>query len=224
ATNMKKLLIFLFLSVTLSCSVRENNVNKPLDLNEPVKGWIILSDNPEEGMSVIDRAPEYDINHLQLSHDVIHDLRHVRDPQRLRLAKSFIKRAHEKGIREVVVWDRSLYNLSYYPDQFKPGPDGTIDLDNPAFWEWFKNDYREMLDMIPGIQGLILTFIETGARVENQHSMKLKSNQEKLAAVVNAVASVVIGERGLNLYARTFSYTYEEYENIVGAIELFEYP
>lgn len=221
---MKKLLIFLFLSVTLSCSVRENNVNKPLDLNEPVKGWIILSDNPEEGMSVIDRAPEYDINHLQLSHDVIHDLRHVRDPQRLRLAKSFIKRAHEKGIREVVVWDRSLYNLSYYPDQFKTGPDGTIDLDNPAFWEWFKNDYREMLDMIPGIQGLILTFIETGARVENQHSTKLKSNQEKLAAVVNAVASVVIGERGLNLYARTFSYTYEEYENIVGAIELFEYP
>lgn len=221
--SMKNPFIFFILFVFVSCSVSHKNF-RPLGLGEQVRGWIILSDNLEDGLSVIDRAPEYDINHLQLSHDVIHDLRHVRDPQRLEIAKSFIERAQAKGIQEVVVWDRSLYNLSYYPDQFKTGPGGTIDLDNPDFWEWFKNDYREMLDMIPGIQGLILTFIETGARVENQHSTKLKSNQEKLAAVVNAIASVVIGERGLNLYARTFSYTYEEYENIVGAIELFEYP
>lgn len=81
-----------------------------------------------------------------------------------------------------------------------------------------------MLNIVPDIQGLILTFIETGARDEDQYSVKLKTNQEKLASVVNAIASVVIGERGLNLYARTFSYTYEEYENIVGAIELFNYP
>lgn len=218
-----KFLFLLLLLFSISCSLTKNKP-KPLNLNEAVKGWIILSDNLEEGLSVIDHAKEYNINHLQLSHDVIHDLRHVRDPKRLEIAKAFINHAHEKGIQEVVVWDRSLYDLSYYPDKFKTGLDGTIDLDNPAFWEWFKNDYREMLNMIPEIQGIILTFIETGARVEDQYSAKLKNNQEKLATVVNAVASVVIGERGLNLYARTFSYTYEEYENIVGAIELFEYP
>ena len=220
---MKKLLLFLWLALTLSCTDNQNK-HTPLGLNDPVRGWIILSDNLEEGLSVIDRAPAYDINHLQLSHHVIHDLRHVREPERLDLANALIARARQNGIQEVVVWDRSLYNLDYYPDEFKTGPDGTIDLDNPAFWAWFKNDYREMLDLIPDIQGLILTFIETGARVEEQYSTKLKSNQEKLAAVVNAVASVVIGERGLNLYARTFSYTFDEYENIVGAIDLFEYP
>lgn len=220
---MKKPIAILFLFVAISCS-QHRKKPKPLDLHEPVKGWIILSDNLEHGYEVIDRAPAYDINHLQLSHHVIHDLRHVRDRERLDLAKAFLKRAHDNGIQEVVVWDRSLYDLDYYPDEFKTGPGGTIDLDNPAFWEWFKNDYREMLDMIPEIQGLILTFIETGARAEEQHSVHLKSNEEKLAAVVNAVASVVIGERNLNLYARTFSYTYEEYNNIVGAVNLFEYP
>ncbi len=218
-----KILYVLIVLFQISCS-SEKWQPKPLDDDQIVKGWIILSGNLQEDLYVIDRAQEFDINHLQLSHDIIHDLRHVRDSTRLEIANKLIKHAHEKGIQEVVLWDRSLYNLNYYPDRYKTGPNGTINLDNPDFWEWFKNDYREMLDMVPGIQGLILTFIETGARVEDQYSEELLSNQAKLAAVVNAVASVVIGERGLNLYARTFSYTYEEYENIVGAIELFAYP
>src|SRR5690606_35725811 len=96
--------------------------------------------------------------------------------------------------------------------------------DNPQFWEWLKADYRSMLDLAPDIDGIVLTFIETGARVERQYSRRLQSPEEKLAAVVNAVADVVIGERGLNLYARTFAYTHEEYENITRAIERFERP
>ncbi|MDD2299541.1 MAG: hypothetical protein PHQ67_01175 [Fermentimonas sp.] len=207
-----------------SCSQKSNNNNKPLSIDETVKGWIILSDNVHEDSLVIEKSSEYDINHLQISHHLIHDLRHVRDTERLRKAEILTNYAHSQGIQEVALWDRSLYELDYYPDQFKTGPNGTIDLDDTAFWEWFKEDYREMLNLAPNIQGLILTFIETGARVEDQYSEKFKTNQEKLALVVNAVASVVIGEYGLNLYARTFSYTYEEYENIIGAIKLFEYP
>ena len=71
---------------------------------------------------------------------------------------------------------------------------------------------------------MVLTFIETGARVERQHSTKLATPQDKLAAVVNAVADVVIGERKLTLYTRTFSYTHEEYRNIAGAIAKFARP
>ena len=50
---------------------------------------------------------------------------------------------------------------------FKTGPHGTLNMDNPAFWEWFKQDYRGMLDLIPEIDGLVLTFIETGAYADN---------------------------------------------------------
>lgn len=220
---MFKYILLPLLYILISCSPKGSNP-KPLSVDEVVKGWIILSDDVHEGSMVIDKSSDYDINHLQISHHLIHDLKHVRDPERLEKADILVNYAHSKGIQEVVLWDRALYELEYYPDQFKTGPNGTINLDNTAFWEWFKDDYREMLDLVPNIQGLVLTFIETGARVEDQYSEKLKSNQEKLATVVNAVASVIIDERGLNLYARTFSYTYEEYENIIGAIDLFEYP
>lgn len=198
--------------------------SKPLNDTLKIRGWTLLSDDLESGDKVLDHIEEYKINHIQLSHHIIHDLRHVKDTARLKKIQYFIKKAHDKGVEEVVVWDRSLYNLDYYPDKFKIGPKKLINLDDPEFWEWFKEDYRKMLDLIPDIQGIVLTFIETGARVENQYSAKMRSNQEKLAAVVNAVASVVIEERNLKLYARTFSYTYAEYENIIGAIELFENP
>lgn len=207
--------------VLLACQPSVGNP-KPLSLDQRVNGWNILSDNVQGGLYVIGEASKYNINHLQLSHEIIHDLRHVRDNNRLSVAKKLIAEAHEEGIQEVVVWDRALYNLEYYPIEFRTGPNGTIDLDNPRFWEWFKNDYREMLGQIPDIQGIVFTFIETGARIERQHSKVLKSEKEKLAAVVNAVAEIVITERGLNLYARTFSYTREEYNNIVEAIALFK--
>jgi len=196
---------------------------QPLSAAQSVRGWMLLSNRVDDGLHVIERAKDYDINHLQLSHHIIHDLRHVRDESRLARVHRLTEAAHQAGIQEVVLWDRTLYSLSYYPDEFRTGPNNTIDLDNPAFWEWFKNDYRDMLDKVPDIQGLILTFIETGARVERQHSDKLKTDAEKLAAAVNAVADVVIDERGLNLYARTFAYDHQEYERITGAIKLFKY-
>jgi hypothetical protein len=196
----------------------------PLGIDEPVRGWIILSDSEPDARAVIEAADRYDVNHLQISHEIVHDLNELRDEEKRGLTNRLTDAAHAAGIREVVVWDHALYGLDYYPRRFRTGPEGTIDLDAPEFWEWLKQDYREMLDLAPAIDGIILTFIETGARAERQHSERLRSPQEKLAAVVNAVADVVIGERRLNLYARTFAYTHEEYDNITRAVELFERP
>ena len=196
----------------------------PLGMDEPVRGWTILSNSEPDAMAVIAAAADYDINHLQISHEIVHDLYELRDEEKRGLSNRITDAAHEAGIREVVVWDHALYDLDYYPERFRTGPGGTIDLDDPAFWEWLKQDYREMLDLAPAIDGIVLTFIETGARAERQHSTRLTTPQEKLAAVVNAVADVVIGERSLNLYARTFAYTHEEYDNITRAIERFERP
>jgi len=196
----------------------------PLAIDEPVRGWTILSDSDTDALTVIAAAADYDINHLQLSHEIVHNLNELRDEEKRALTNRLTRAAHEAGIEEVVLWDHALYDLDYYPERFRTGPQGTIDLDNPQFWEWLKADYRSMLDLAPDIDGIVLTFIETGARVERQYSRRLQSPEEKLAAVVNAVADVVIGERGLNLYARTFAYTHEEYENITRAIERFERP
>jgi lysophospholipase L1-like esterase len=196
----------------------------PLPDGEPVRGWNILSDSLEDGLRVIERAPDYGINHLQLSHEIVHDLRHIDDPARAGVAHALTGAAHLAGIREVVLWDRLFYELDYYPERFRTGPKGTLNLDDPQFWEWLKADYRRMLDRSPDIQGLIMTFIETRTRIEHQHSEAMTTDAEKLARAVSAVAEVVIGERGLNLYARTFAYYPGEYDRIVSAVEQFSDP
>jgi hypothetical protein len=193
----------------------------PLPDSVPVRGWTILTDSQPEALAVIRAAHRYDVNHLELSHEIVMDLADVGDERKRALVNRLVDSAHAAGIREVVVWDHALYDLDHYPARFRTGPGGTLDLDDPAFWAWVKQDYREMLDRVPRVDGLVLTFIETGARAERQYSRTLATPQEKLAAVVNAVADVVIGERHLNLYARTFAYTHEEYRNIIGAVDRF---
>ncbi len=197
---------------------------EPLGPSAQVRGWTILSNSEPDAMAVIAAAKRYDINHLELSHEIVMDLRDIRDAKRQALVNRLVDAAHKGGIRQVLLWDHALYDLNYYPAEFRTGPGGTLDLDNPKFWDWFKADYRALLDLSPRADGVVLTFIETGARVERQHSTRLVTPQDKLAAVVNAVADVVIGERKLTLYTRTFSYTHEEYRNIAGAIAKFARP
>ncbi len=222
---MKRLLPILPLLVhTALAADAPPGLRGPLPDAVPVRGWTILSDSETDAMATIAAASRYGINHLQLSHHVLMDLRQLREPRRQELAGRLTKQAHEAGIQEVILWDHALYDLSYYPKKFRTGPKGTLDLDNPEFWKWFAQDYREMLDLAPDADGLVLTFVETGARAENQHSAKLKTGPEKLAAVVDAVASVVIGERKLNLYIRTFSYTHAEYANVTAAVRLLQTP
>ncbi len=192
----------------------------PVSAQSPVqiRGWNILSDSFEDDIATISAAKSYNINHLQLSHDLVMDLQELRDPKRQKLVNDLISEAHSAGIKEVVVWDHALYNLKYYPDKFKTGPDGTINLDDPDFREWFRADYRNLMSLAPEADGVVLTFIETGARAENQYSEKLKTGPEKLAAVVDAVAEVVCNELGKQLYIRTFAYTDAEYLNTIGCI------
>jgi hypothetical protein len=209
---------FLVVTTVTSCGDRTSGNDNTASYNQ-IRGWTILSDNEQNAFAVIDAAGQYKINHLQLSHEIVHDLREVKEERKRTLCNTLINRAHQKGIEEVVVWDHALYPLDYYPDKFKTGPGGTLDLDNREFWEWFRNDYREMLDLIPSVDGIVLTFIETGARAENQYSKHLKSAADKLAKVVDEVAEVVVNERNLKLYARTFIYTRAELSNILSCID-----
>ena len=173
-----RLVLVFFFAISIPCKGED----------VPIKGWIILSDNMDNAITTIKAAKGYKINHLQLSHQIIHNLMEVKNESVRNQVRNLTRLAHQEGIGEVLVWDHSFYALDYYPAQFKTGPHGTLNMDNPAFWEWFKQDYRGMLDLIPEIDGLVLTFIETGAYAEKQYSNLLKTNEEKLAAVVDAVA------------------------------------
>ncbi|TMS00508.1 hypothetical protein [Nonomuraea basaltis] len=47
---------------------------------DQVRGWTILSASDAGADAVIAAAKPYKINHLQLSHEIVHDLREVREP------------------------------------------------------------------------------------------------------------------------------------------------
>ncbi len=201
-------IIYLFISFLTASSQSELTVH----------GWNILSGSYEDALTTIAAAPAYNINHLQLSHELVMNLREIKVKTKCDLVNQLIAKAHKAGIGEVVLWDHALYSMDYYPEKYKTGPGGTIDLDNPEFWKGFKQDYRDMMQLVPDADGLVLTFIETGARAEKQYSIRLKTGAEKLAAVVDAIAEVVCNELNKKLYIRTFAYTDAEYRNTIGCI------
>ncbi len=210
---MKKLL---FVVVSLLLMVHCMSKSQSYD---SIRGWTILSKSYSDAVKVIDASDKYNINHLQLSHELLMDLREMKNETKRTVVNTLIDRAHIKGIKEVVLWDHSLYDMDYYPKKYRTGPDSTINLDNRAFWEFFKQDYRDMMALVPNADGLVLTFIETGTRAENQYSQQLKTGAEKLAYIVDQVASVVCDELHKKLYIRTFAYTDAEYEITIGSIK-----
>ncbi len=218
---MKKIVTYLaiIISTVFSCVSTENKEEKL-----SIEGWNILSDNERLAEQVIEKAGEYELNHLQLSHHIVMDLRHVKNPDKAALVNRLSEKAHEEGIKEVCIWDHTLYGLDYYPDEFRTGPDNLLNLDNPDLWRWIKDDYREMLELVPGVDGIILTFIETGAHIEDQYSEILTKEEEKLATIVDTLASIIIDEYDKSLYIRTFVYNKAELSSMLNCINLIQHP
>src|SRR5687768_13137198 len=86
---------------------------------EDIRGWTILSNSDAGADQVINAAKQYRVNHLQLSHDVVHDLREVREPARQAQVNRLTDLAHSSGIKEVAAWDHALYALTYYPAEYR---------------------------------------------------------------------------------------------------------
>ena len=66
-----------------------------------IRGWNILSDNIEIAEETIYYAKNYNINHLQLSHHLIHNLKEVSDKSKLKTIKHLTTLAHNVGIEKV---------------------------------------------------------------------------------------------------------------------------
>lgn len=186
-----------------------------------VRGINLLSRNWKNDSTAIVTAAAHGINHVQLSHRIGMNLCDIRDGENLGLIKRLSDLAHGCGIGEVCLWDHALYDTDYYPRGFMYPGTGLIDLDNPEFWEWVRDDYRSMMELCPEIDGLVLTFIESGARVEEQISDM--SVPERLARVIGTVSSVVCDEFGKKLWLRTFAYNEAEYENIRDCFGMIEW-
>ena len=196
---------------------------KPLELGVPVHAWSILSDSEKGAQEVIAAAPAYGINQIQLSQRLNNRLKDLKDPtlNKLPLFNKAIDWAHAAGIPEVVGWDDMIYSIEYYPEKFRTGPDGTLDLDNPEFWEWFKADYRDIFDRVPKLDGVVLQFMESGGNIINQYSKKYPTDAEKLALLVRKMYEVVVQERHMNLYTRIYPNDRPDNPHIGEMVDMF---
>ena len=183
-----------------------------------IRGWNILSDNIDIAEETIYHAKNYNINHLQLSHHLIHNLKEVSDKSKLKKIKHLTTLAHSVGIEKVFIWDHALYKKSYYPSKFFNENTDQLNLDNQDFWRWFREDYKNKLEKIKMIDGIVLTFIETGMRIENQYSKLYPTSAQKFKKLIRELNSVVNLHFEMDLILRTFSYNDSEIENIVKVV------
>ncbi len=223
----------------ISCQSKQPNVHKNAE-KFPYQGWNILSSHKENGLKTLDKAAEYGVNHIELSHyQLCHDLKDLRNAKSREATNFLVDAAHERGIEDVYVWDHAFYGLDYYPDSFKVEAQGNQDfthhttkfegglqqqlnLDDPEFWKWVYNDYDFLLALSPNLDGIVLTFIETGSYVIYQHSDKLKTKGQKLAALVDSLGNYFIDEKDMKLTIRTFIYNQFEKDVILEALQLIK--
>ncbi len=165
-----------------------------------IYGWRILTDRTQTAIATIEASKNYKVNQLQLSNDICNSLRDVKKQWNRNIVNTLTKKAHDAGIPEVLVWDQALYDLNYYPERFRLN--GLLNLDDPEFWRWLSDDYNKMLDKIPEIDGIVLTLNDSDNKVEDQFSVVLKLPEEKLAAFIDSLASVVVIQRNMKLYLR----------------------
>ena len=196
--------------------------NQSFLLSNQIRGWNILSDDLEMAEKTIYAAKKYRVNHLQLSHHLVHNLKEVSDPSKLSKINYLTELAHDEGISKVYIWDHALYEKEYYPRRFFKDGGDKLNLDDEKLWKWIKHDYKNNLEKINKIDGIVLTFIETGLRIENQYSELYPTPSQKFKKLIKELNEIIFDSFGLDLVLRTFSYNKREIDNIVKVVNNIE--
>ncbi len=122
--------------------------------SEPlIRGWQFHYYDMSYLRRAIDRAPQFKVNHIQLSHDVVMYLRHItHEPTRRYHINELVDRAHRHGM-EAHIW---VHAISYLQTEFLVGH--RANLDDPRVWAYEEEQYRAAFRLCPDVDGIILSF------------------------------------------------------------------
>jgi hypothetical protein len=174
-----------------------------------VRGWILTVYDMPYLRGVLDTAPRYGINQIQLSHEIVHFADQVLDdPQRQRHVQELVAIGKSHDL-EMLIWTHELHNV---PDRFRVGVDNRVNLDDPDLWDWLRERYERLYDVVPDLDGVVVSLSETGpASVVHERGvisiMQRQQRVAKIAEVLNAVSEprgkrVVLRDFGETLWAR----------------------
>jgi len=170
-------------------------VRRPLT----VRGWILLHYDMEYLREAIAAAPSFDINHIQLSHGIVHHGEQlIEDQRRQHDVAELARLCHDRGI-EIFIW---VHELNAVPDEFKT--DGRPDLDRAGFWEWMARKYDRLFDAGPTIDGIVVSLSEGQYHVYSESRVGSKLSPAERVTKLLEVMSDVCRRRGKKIYCRTF--------------------
>jgi hypothetical protein len=178
----------------------------------PRNGWVLLSYDMSYLREIIKQAPLYNINNIQLSHDIMMmPVEVLNEPARRNDINELIDLAHAYGITDVALWTHEICTGSMPPQYY--ASDGRVDGDNSELWEWLYQRYVNMFTPglgCPEVDSLILTFDEIsmfnhGVEVYDRGLFKHDgySPAQSEAKVIN-VMQAACAAHGKALIARTW--------------------
>ncbi len=197
--------------VTKEGAKRTMSPSAPFDF---IVGWILLKDDLEYLCQAIDRAADHGVNHIQLSHSIIHHADQLFSQEGLPdKINTLTQRIHKHGI-QAFIWTHELRRV---PSRL--ARDGKVQLDKPQLWQWLRDRYEKVFKLCPEIDGLVLTFHETDVSVydDNRVSSRMPKS-ERVTKLIDALHAVC-RDHDKQLIVRTFVYWPGELENVTRGIQ-----
>jgi len=190
---------------------------------QTVNGWLVHWPDPAYLNRVLEAAPGYKINHLELSHDIIMQVDEAtEDPKRGELIQSVAKRARAKGIKSYI-WAHEINTRDKNAPLDPDVPEGK------AFWEKRREAYRRTLRACPSVAGVVLMFGSSPYEVWDRPSTpgdgdgwQRRTAAQRVRFITDLVCAVVRDEFHKEVFVRDFNHGPSQLESIREALK--DYP
>jgi len=184
----------------------------------PIRGWGVHRVEPTYLRYVIERAPEFGVNHIQLPHAFSkHGVQLPESDEHTKLLRDIASYAHDKGV-ELFPWVREVGEL---PQEVKREFifDGRLIMD-AKFYDWTEQKYNTLFSLLPEIDGVILTLRESNR--PPQDDARIFSPLPKYERIHLLIESIwnACKKHNKSLYVRTFAVYPGEADNIIRGIRL----
>lgn len=179
-----------------------------------IRSWQLHSLDMDYCKKVMDKAPDYDINTIVFSHEMIWNTMQLYGTSRRKTEKGGVGKklqelteyAQSKNLK-VWIWTHELADV---PDEYIKN--GIVQMDTPGFWHWLEDRYIKMFIDFPQFDGLMMTFHETEFKIfDNTEVASKLSMPDRFSKLIGSIY------KGCKKYkkdfiVRTFVYEPEELE------------
>ncbi len=177
-----------------------------------IRSWQLHTLDMDYCKRVMDKAPDYDINTIVFSHEMIWTTMELygsseRKPKKEAVGeklRELAEYAHSKNLR-VWIWTHEFADV---PTKYLK--DGIVQMDASGFWKWLEDRYTKMFVDFPEFDGLMMTFHETEYKIfDNSEVASKRSMPDRFQKLINTIYKSCKKNKK-ELIVRTFVYEPEE--------------